>query len=265
MMKVSNFSLVEKKNYNSTFKKNIGFYIKEYIVLMKEFITYFEKYIEYNNFKKYHVIYKGIQSITHIFMVLLLYTKNLSLTLYHCKKSFLYYVEFINQIGDEGNSYLQLNSKDAILFIYKKSIFDINNEIRENMEISEKDEELLDDIKKFTEIFESIYFYTAFNIIINKNENKKIIIDSIIKILESINKKKNADDFIFDKIVCLINFMNFHNVNNLKFFDILKLVLKKKRFNNLNKDELEKLLKKNDAVLLLSNDTYKGFINFITK
>ena len=46
--------------------------------------------------------------------------KNLSLTLYHCKKSFLYYVEFISQIGDEGNSYLQLNTKDAILFIYKK-------------------------------------------------------------------------------------------------------------------------------------------------
>jgi hypothetical protein len=265
MMKVSNFSLIEKNNYNKTFRKNIHFYIKEYIVLMKEFITYFDKYIEYNNFKKYHVIYKGIQSITHIFMVLLLYSKNLSLTLYHCKKSFLYYVEFINQIGDEGNSYLQLNSKDAILFIYKKSIFEINNEIRENMKIMAKDEEILDDIKKFTNIFEKIYFYVTMNIIINNNENKKTIINNIIKLLESINKKRINDENLFDKIINLVDFLNFNKIDNTKYFEVIKILIKKKKFNNLTKNDFEKSLKKKETLILLNTDIYKGFINNITK
>ena len=133
MMKTANFNLSDRKNYNKNFKKNLTFYVREYVVLMKEFIEYFDKYIEYNNYKKYYIVYKGLQSIKHIFLMVLLYTKNLSLTLYHCKKSFLYYVEFISQIGDEGNSYLQLNSKDAILFIYKKSIFELNNDYRSIM------------------------------------------------------------------------------------------------------------------------------------
>ena len=88
-MKRINFSLLETKNYNKNFKKGLYFYVREYNVLMKEFTEYFLKYIVSNNLKKYNIVYKGIESITHIFLMLLLYTKNLSLTLYHCKKSFL--------------------------------------------------------------------------------------------------------------------------------------------------------------------------------
>ena len=39
-------------------------------------------------------------------------------------------MEFIGQIGDDNHSFLQLNSKDASLFVYKKTIFNINNEYR---------------------------------------------------------------------------------------------------------------------------------------
>jgi len=208
MNKNPNFSLVDKNNYNKTFKKELNFYIKEYIVLMKEFITYFHKYIEFNNFKKYHVIFKGIQSITHIFLMILLYTKNLSVTLYHCKKSFLYYIEFINQIGDEGNSYLQLNSKDAILFIYKKSIFEINNEVRENMAMNLKDTDLMDQIKKFTNLFKKIYFYVSLNCVIDKNNEKKLITKNILKILEMIGKRKYLDENLFEKLLYLVDFLN---------------------------------------------------------
>ena len=64
-------------------------------------------------------------TLKHIFNTLLLYTKNLNLTVYHCKKAYLFYVEFITQIGDENHSFLQLNSKDAVIFLYKKTIFEI--------------------------------------------------------------------------------------------------------------------------------------------
>ena len=61
--------------------------------------------------------------------MLYMYTKNLEITMHHCKKAYCYYVEFIGQIGDDNHSFLQLNSKDATLFVYKKTIFEINNNI----------------------------------------------------------------------------------------------------------------------------------------
>tara|TARA_Y100001970_G_C14249301_1_gene870606 strand:- start:3385 stop:4182 length:798 start_codon:yes stop_codon:yes gene_type:complete len=265
MIKTSNFSLIEKNNYNKSFKKELYFYIKEYIILMNEFISYFDKYVEYNNFKKYHVIFKGIQSITHIFLLLLLYTKNLSLTLYHCKKSFLYYVEFINQIGDEGNSYLQLNTKDAILFIYKKSIFEINNEVRENMENSPKDEEMMDDIKKFTNIFKKTYFYLIFNIVISKNESKNVLVLNFIKLLENISKRRSVDECLFDKLVILIEFLTFNKVDNIKYMDIIKVLCKKKKFNLMSKNEFQQMLQKKEAIRSLNYDSYKKIVSYITK
>jgi len=39
-------------------------------------------------------------------------------------------VEFIGQIGDDNHTFLQLSSKDASLFVFKKTIFTINNEYR---------------------------------------------------------------------------------------------------------------------------------------
>ena len=73
---------------------------------------------------------KGINNTVYIYNFLLMYTKNLELTLYHTQKSIIYYIEFISQIGNEANNLLQLNSKDATLFIFKKTIFEISEESR---------------------------------------------------------------------------------------------------------------------------------------
>ena len=39
--------------------------------------------------------------------MLILYTKNLELSIYHCKRGIEYYIEFIAQIGDNTNTYLK--------------------------------------------------------------------------------------------------------------------------------------------------------------
>ena len=69
--------------------------------------------------------------------------KNLDLSIHHCDKSTLYYVEFIEQIGNDTNSYLRLNSKDASLFIYKKTLFDINNEYRKQFNLENIDKQIM--------------------------------------------------------------------------------------------------------------------------
>ena len=79
-----------------------------------------------------YILIKGLFTISHVFKMLLLFTRNLDLTYYHCQKSYSYYIEFIGQIGDDAITYLQLNSKDAALFVYKKTIFDINYEYKKN-------------------------------------------------------------------------------------------------------------------------------------
>jgi len=77
-----------------------------------------------------YVLASGVRTLTHVFRVLLLYTRNMTLTWYHCQKAAYYYVEFMGQIGADTHGFLQLNTKDAALFVYKKTIFDINNECR---------------------------------------------------------------------------------------------------------------------------------------
>ena len=45
-MRHMNFNIIDVKNYNDKFKKGLKFYVKEYSVLMKEFIDYFDIYIK---------------------------------------------------------------------------------------------------------------------------------------------------------------------------------------------------------------------------
>jgi hypothetical protein len=42
-------------------------------------------------------------------------------------------VEFIGQITGEQNMFLQLTSKDAVMFVYKKTIFEIHNDYRKSL------------------------------------------------------------------------------------------------------------------------------------
>jgi len=124
-------SLSNTDNYKAQLTNNSSEVFVKYLDLISEYLAQCVEaiYIRNDGYYKY-IIMHGINTISHVFKMLLLYTNNLELTYYHCQKSFYYYVEFIGQIGDDNHSFLQLNSKDASLFVYKKTIFNINNEYR---------------------------------------------------------------------------------------------------------------------------------------
>ena len=70
----------------------------------------------------------------------------------------MFYVEFIGQIGDDNNSYLQLNSKrDATFFVYKKTIFELNNEYRKQFVLSETEKQKFKYIDIYTRVLNEIY------------------------------------------------------------------------------------------------------------
>lgn len=128
---MSKLSLQNLDNYKNEYTHTTSQIFSKYKGLITEyFIQCIDNiYIKNTSYYKY-VLIKGVETLTHVFKIILLYTKNLSLAYIHCQKSLYYYVEFICQIGDDTHSFLQLNTKDASLFVYKKTIFDINNEYR---------------------------------------------------------------------------------------------------------------------------------------
>jgi len=149
-----NHSLQNIENYKSEFSCSSTEIFSKYIGILSEYFINCSETINIQNETYYkYVIIKGMETVAHVFRMLLLYTKNLSLTYYHCQKSFYYYVEFISQIGDNNHSFLQLNSRDASLFVYKKTIYEINQEIRKTFISTVQDNVIMNNIDILIHIY----------------------------------------------------------------------------------------------------------------
>lgn len=274
MSKEKKFEIQNSSNYLSDFNHSLQNILREYTNILNEYMQYFSCHIEKNNNVKLNIVTKGVESISHIFTFILLYTKNLELTVYHTKKSYLYYNEFINQINDENNSFLKLNSKDAILFIYKKSIFEISK--NKGFIIDKNNKHFCDTVKSVSSIIKNIYFYNMQNLINTDNsidstlniqtsfldfsESIKKINEQVIKIMQTICKKINEKDF-FEKILKIIHYFESIKLNSCEYLFILKSLLKKKQFHKLTLNSLIKKIKNKKINLIVKNNN--KFIQFI--
>ena len=174
--------------------------------------------------------------LKHIFNVILLYTKNLKVTVHHCKKAYLFYVEFIGQIGNDNHSYLQLNSKDAMLFVYKKTIFEINNEYRKQYDLNNHvEKKLFEYINKFSTVYMEILEFVLDNDNMNL-ESKMSYIMYIQKMSNKIvNKITLSNKNILLKIEICDNYVYYKNLletKNIKideclFFNLSNFFIKK--------------------------------------
>jgi len=129
----SNYSLNNSENYKTTIADSCVEIVNKYFSLTNEYLTFI---IENANFKnaeyKKFIIERGLETITHVFTVLLYFSRNLDLAYYHSQKAFYFYVEFIGQISEDKHTFLQLSSRDACMFVYKKTIFELSNDSRKN-------------------------------------------------------------------------------------------------------------------------------------
>jgi hypothetical protein len=149
-----NHSLHNIENYKSEYSSSSTEIFTKYIGVVTEYFIQCSDMIHIPNETYYrYVINKGLETITHVFKMLLLYTKNLQLTYYHCQKSFYYYVEFISQIGDNNHSFLQLNSKDATLFVYKKTIYDLNQDFRKTFSSTTQENTIMNNVELLIRIY----------------------------------------------------------------------------------------------------------------
>jgi len=158
-MTINVYSLHNVENYNSSLSNTVSDVFIKYINLINEFIIQCCENVCFKNvnYNRY-IINKGIETLAHVFKMLLLYTMNLELTYHHCQKSLFYYIEFVGQISGDNQQLLQLTLKDSTLFVYKKTIFDINNEKRSNFKILNNDKIAMDIIAYLIKIYNSLLY-----------------------------------------------------------------------------------------------------------
>jgi len=131
----------------------------KYIEILIEYIQHCNENIKIinNSYKKY-AIKKGISVISHVFNIILYYTKNLNMTYSYCRKSIIYYVEFMGQIENDMKTFLQLNSKDASLFVFKKTIYEISNNKKKYYIPCDNEVYTFDCIYDSTKLFNTLMF-----------------------------------------------------------------------------------------------------------
>jgi Asp-tRNA(Asn)/Glu-tRNA(Gln) amidotransferase C subunit len=185
-LSTEDFSLKNIKNYKKTIDTSYNDIQYKYKWLAIEYLHYIieKKKITTNNLYDKFIIERGLNTISSVFYILLNYSKNVDVAYFHGQKSFYFYVEFIEQISDIQNTFLQLNSRDACLFVYKKTVFEITNDIRKKIDTSceesnSKMKKLFDFIDKLKHKISTVIYDYDFT----KNDCDNFIkqLDNIIK------------------------------------------------------------------------------------
>jgi len=225
----SNKKLSDEENYKTVFSlQDLDSSLLIYYRIISNFIKDMSEDInvaELNQFM--FIIEKGIETITNVYKTILLYTRNVELAEYYTGKAGIYYVEFISQIiGSE------INVREAVLFVYKKTIFEINNECKIRIVIN------VEQNTYFSILEETTIFLQDFvkSVLKERNVEKiKTIMRGILneKIMEY-SKKINFSNDLTDVRMSKLKFLNsltsglsILKCTHIRVFNIMDSVLKK--------------------------------------
>ena len=167
--------LKNKESYNKTLDSNVKEILDCYSYVISEYYVIINSNLKINNnIKKKFIIRRGLDTLTHIFNYILYYTKSIKLTMEYLEKSIYLYIEFIEQINQTENSFLEFNSRDATQYVYKKTIYELKKKYKNDENYIE-----LNMIDKFICLFK----LKLYEIINNETLNKKEIISELEKIM----------------------------------------------------------------------------------
>jgi hypothetical protein len=223
--KDTNFSLHNIENYKKEFTCDICEVTNKYSQVLIEYYRFILENLKVKNesFARF-IILRGVDTITNVFLNIFLYTKNIDITYFHCQKSFYFYVEFVGQITEDEKMFLQLTSRDASIYVYRKTIFEINNDFRKiNETSSELSREKMDIVNNYIHLYK-IYI----NKIIDNNNIKttNMYIDIFQKISEKLNY--SLANKIKIKELERVTEKIYNNINNIDlFYNITELIIKK--------------------------------------
>lgn len=216
--KENNYSLHNSENYKNILDCDVSEVIRKYSMIIVEYFKFIIENIKIKNtgLTKF-IITRGLDTITHVFLHILSATKNINLTYFHCQKSFYFYVEFVGQISEDDKVFLQLTSRDATTYVYKKTIFELNNAYKKTVE----DDSAFRDKLETTHTYIKLYQTYLLKII----HVKKIDLSNIVYLLR-LPEKLNS----FPKIRILEAIIDqlYHKISDMEaFFETNSLLLKK--------------------------------------
>lgn len=252
--KDNNYSLSNIDNYKKTIECSLGDVTKKYGDLLIEYTKFISENIKVINIcLSRFIIIRGLDTITNVFLNIFNATKNIDLTYFHCQKSFYFYVEFVGQISDDEKTFLQLTSRDATTYVYKKTIFDINSEFKKQNEL------ITDEFREKMYIINSyINLYQIYLIKTIKLDTLNITeIDYVIKLYDKLNNLHNKSAIVILENVTEKLFYKIEDTK--KFYELCILIVKKfvknqdifKNINNnLNSDDFNnKLIETPEKIL----------------
>lgn len=221
--KDNKYSLNNNENFKNEIYFDINDAIKKYSDLIIEYFKFIMDNIKIKNITLLKfIIIRGLDTITNVYLYLIYFTKNVDLTYFHSQKSYYFYVEFVSQISDDEKMFLQLTSRDATTYVYKKTIYDINNEFKKiNENVSEDYKLKMDIIKSYINIYQSF--------LIKIVQTKHIDIQNLshlIKLTELLNNLTNKSKININILENIIE--KFYNkIENIDlFFEINHLLVK---------------------------------------
>ena len=247
------YSLHNSENYVQSLTHSSSEILNKYRLLVIEYLLFINETInscKTNDNCKF-IILRGLTTISYVFIFILHSSRNLNMAYYHSQKAFYYYTEFIGQITGDQNVFLQLTSRDAIMFVYKKTIFEIHNDYKKtNIFLSDltNENEKMEFLDAYVQIIKnlvthSIHLVDFKNIKQNDVSYKTTIVDKIDHICEFINKYSIPLNIFLD-IKYLVDYLTNNNITE-SYYEIIQKyiikVIKKTETTTVNENIKEKI------------------------
>lgn len=214
--------MIKNKKFKLSIEEN---YLKDIIYdkssIVKQYFTIIHHYIEHcldnTNNKNSSIFYTGLNMTTNIFRLMLYYTKNLELTMYHTRNGIYYYVEYISQITDtDDNIFFNLTVKDAIMYVYTRTLFDINK-----LYIKKSSVELFD--LSFLNDYLSVICLISNSLLINIQKYKQILKNTIDYLKEKIDEDNTLTSLEISIFNFKSNFKSYDDTDLISYFEDKKI------------------------------------------
>jgi hypothetical protein len=241
-----------------------------YVSILKEFIALISESKHCDNPNNLIItMFIGMNAIHRVFEYILIKTKNIEKVCYYSKKTYYYYLEYMEQIHS-SNLQQNLNQMDAILFVYKKTIFDLyngenedtfgtmTNIIASNGEIMNIDDETLQNtLRSISKIMNIIFFWENSEITFYERKElcnyldlfmkKCFYIPHIINFLEILQKKtamKQCEYILLLKELIDLNEKKIKKICDINEWTLNKFYIQKYEFEDkINENNIKGLVK----------------------
>lgn len=180
--------------------------ISKYYNLLVQYSLFVHNNLNNSNTNALFIYKKGLTLINNIYSQILLYTKNIDLAYYNVQKSYYFFIEYINQIEEIDNMSLDLTINDSIIFVYKKTIYNLDQEFIKTF--VEKNAQINEDLIQIKTVFIKIntVFHQLYKFIFLTNE--EYTIDTFKKDIKKLHKHLfifEHDSFEFNPMLQILD------------------------------------------------------------